>query len=874
MKFQFEFAATQNDLKIKFEQGAERELNYKKLLEIDHDMKAHNSEASDHFPKPQWYLFFPSQLQIEDLKKFEQVCILLHSLIHSRQWAETLFDQTHFASYPADIKEYLSRQFGLELGNCALSELGGETKGDQVVPEIRLEGRISQRLATLREIVERMDGPDDACILAEILNVEKTLVIHEVESNESHRLLVFADSLEKILDRWNKIMNENQDMLPSGVEDSKSEKKELELATEVRQILQSFSQQQDLDREFATDQQRMSKLLHYPKVFHSVIKDHLSRFQPGSRQWLFKEVNDWLIGGSLPAQEHKGNLSRVFWIQADAGMGKSVFAATLAKKLKDENRLLGAYFCQFTSSNESASKIIRSWAAQCCENLCAVSISSCAKTIFERAFIAWDKIPEGEKLSGPDLFDMLLINPLLEYTNQNQTDSPPMVLLIDALDEILSSELRKPLLFVLSSKLQDLPPWVKVVVTSRRNADIAHAFARLQPSESEIKEEDHRHLEDVHLFVESVFREVMDEGELESTVALFVERSEGRFIYVSSVVKEIMRYPSRWTLSDLKDHLPEGGLVGWYRKYFLKMKDQDTKFFSEILFPVVRLIVCAKGSLTLEDVKTILRKPEFSCIEERRLIIELAPLFTLRCVDKPNSSPFSSASKVFVPDHKSVSDWLTNEDWSQSNSDGSPCNNLKISLSEGNQIFVDFLQSLFVDQWLVEGVLSRRPVSGSYFYRHAFDHFLDSSSPEGVSFGANQLFRLRVLTSLLEERGVREIIRVLRSFMSSPCLSPELSILCQLLELSAPAFHGKPVDVDALPFQILARLTPSQSTTPNHRLKELRRECENWRSVGERGYWLKPLRNYLIAAGGPLEKIIPLKEVSFPLMSLLFLLET
>jgi hypothetical protein len=74
---------------------------------------------------------------------------------------------------------------------------------------------------------------------------------------------------------------------------------------------------------------------------------------------------------------------------------------------------------------------------------------SCAKTIFERAFIAWDKIPEDEKPSGSDLFEMLL----REYTAQANSHPPgssssscrsPMVLLIDALDEVLSSDQRKP----------------------------------------------------------------------------------------------------------------------------------------------------------------------------------------------------------------------------------------------------------------------------------------------------------------------------------------------------------------------------------------------------------------------------------------------
>jgi hypothetical protein len=99
------------------------------------------------------------------------------------------------------------------------------------------------------------------------------------------------------------------------------------------------------------------------------------------------------------------------------------------------------------------------------------------------------------------------------------------------------------------------------------------------------------------------------------------------------------------------------------------------------------------------------------------------------------------------------------------------------------------------------------------------------------------------------------MIRILRS----PPPATELTLLCQLLQLSAPALFTKLPD--ALPFQIIARLTPSQCDDPNRRLEELHRECTAWRPENEGGQWLKPVRNYLIPAGGPLETIIKLKEV-------------
>jgi hypothetical protein len=425
---------------------------------------------------------------------------------------------------------------------------------------------------------------------------------------------------------------------------------------------------------------------------------------------------------------------------------------------------------------------------------------------------------------------------------------------VDALDEVQLCH-RKALLSILSSKLQDLPEWVRVVVTSRPEPDIVHSFACLKPTE--IMEDDPRHLEDIRLFVEHKLGSVMDPRELTSGVELFVSRSQGRFIYVSSMMDEISKDGSRWTLADLNDRLPEG-LVGWYRDFFMRMKARDPRYFEEVIFRVVRVLVCSRGPMSLEDVKTILHL-QLSRVQEQRLIDQLHQLFPLRRGD--NSDP--AHSRVFVPFHKSVFDWLTEEESSGSYLHGEQRDDFFISLEEGNQIFVNHFRPLFVSKWLDDGDLSHRPVSRSYFYRHAFDHFLSSRSPEDVSFGSDQLFRLRVLASLLEERGIREVIGIVKKAPASS----ELSLLSQLLQLSAPAFerrHALPfcfpllLDIDALPFQILARL--SHGTT-NLQLNILRQDCESWRSVGRKGFWLKPLRNYLTPPEGPLERTFILQQV-------------
>jgi hypothetical protein len=738
-----------------------------------------------------------------------------------------------------------------------------------VAEEIPFIDRISRLLSKCGNVLQELSDQD--CLVEdlrrEISKVKESLQIYEegfqFDDNveEIIKTTIPYQQLEMSLEgALQTLLDLSRQGNVLGVVFMKKDNENLkESISHLKQSLQSFCQSIPLCQQRLQHQQRTNELLQYPEVFHSAIRDHLSRFQPGSRQWLFEEVSMWLR--SIPLNEESGDgmdhrnegenevhasddgeKNRVFWIRAEPGMGKSAFAATLSKKLKEEKTFLGAYFCRHTVKNESPSKIIRSLAAQCCENLSSFQV-------FEKAFVVWSKIPEGEKPSASDLFDLLLTNPLVEYSKLMPTR--PMVFLIDALDEVSLTE-REPLLSILSSKIQSLPSWVKIVITSRPEPGIVKFLNRLSPFE--IMEDDPRHLSDIRLFVSCQLREVMNEDELERGVELFVSRSEGRFIYVANMISEMLKNRlSGWTLSDLDDRLPECGMVGWYREFFLRMRTRDEEFFDKNTFRVVRLLIGSREPLSVGDVKLFLKLDQS---RQELLVDDLRQLFPLRS---------ANGSQVFVPFHKSVFDWLTKEEFSGPYHEGEVRDNFYISKEEANKQFVDYFQSLFVSEWLDGGDMSFRPPSGSYFYRHAFYHFLDCSSNDVAlfEFGVNQLFRMRVFAALLEEVGVHELIRILEKYLSSRfCFHDEhqrseVSILFQLVRLSSPGLNSR--NLDSLPFQFLSRF-PSQ-IDDHSRLKQLSKELGGWQSLSDFGYWLKPLGNYLTPAGGSLDRIIKLQQV-------------
>jgi hypothetical protein len=86
-----------------------------------------------------------------------------------------------------------------------------------------------------------------------------------------------------------------------------------------------------------------------------------------------------------------------------------------------------------------------------------------------------------------------------------------MILVIDALDEIgaVESKARSDVLVALVSCVDKLPVWVKVVVTSRPEADILSKFKKFRPFE--IKADDPRHVDDLKQFISEQAAE-QDEG--------------------------------------------------------------------------------------------------------------------------------------------------------------------------------------------------------------------------------------------------------------------------------------------------------------------------------------------------------------------------
>ena len=121
-----------------------------------------------------------------------------------------------------------------------------------------------------------------------------------------------------------------------------------------------------------------------------------------------------------------------------------------------------------------------------------------------------------------ELFEALLAKPLQSVEAPRGADDA-LVLIIDALDELPRDAL-KPVLSLLATELKTLPPWIKLVVTSRDEAQIKAALNGYTPSELRVDEA--RNRQDVRAYLTVLAKEHV---ELEVTMESLRQEVEAKF---------------------------------------------------------------------------------------------------------------------------------------------------------------------------------------------------------------------------------------------------------------------------------------------------------------------------------------------------------
>jgi hypothetical protein len=216
----------------------------------------------------------------------------------------------------------------------------------------------------------------------------------------------------------------------------------------------------------------------------SHVRSMLKLYLEGTRGWMFKEVEAWL-------NEDVGKSARLFWLQADAGMGKSVFAAKQSEVWKYENRLLGRAFFKFNNPVASDPvNVLKSLIYQVLMRYASV----------QDWMISLMEENPGDSVQHVFKEYLLALLKKLEEEELLEKDRP-MLIVLDALDEAGTegSESRKELLRMLTNHvLRELPASVKLFVTGRPESDLVKGLEKYAHI---ISDEDERHRLDLKEYV-------------------------------------------------------------------------------------------------------------------------------------------------------------------------------------------------------------------------------------------------------------------------------------------------------------------------------------------------------------------------------------
>ena len=364
--------------------------------------------------------------------------------------------------------------------------------------------------------------------------------------------------------------------------------------------------------------------------FRGDIEYHLQRFQDGTREWVFDRVQNWL--------NDRSSQNRVMVISGNAGMGKSVIAAVICKRMQQAGRLSGSHFCQYNN--------VRYCKPQLMIQSLACHLSH-ALPEYKRAL--------GEQLSrnlGTDLnnmgveelFALLFKEPLSAVGDPGRN----MLMVIDGLDES-EYQGRSELLNVIANQFCKLPIWIRFLVTTRPALNIAERLKHLKPLE--LQSDGEENLEDVRVFCLKRLEHVVKPANVGELVERLVLKSEGLMLYTHFLILSTTESASISHEGDLVGS-SSSGISDVYRSYFKRLERElinELNIREEHFLNLLSAITASREPLPVSFVSKVLVSSFNSPLTKGKVLSALGSVSALL--------PIRDDCLHVI--HKSVKDWLT-----------------------------------------------------------------------------------------------------------------------------------------------------------------------------------------------------------------------
>ena len=344
------------------------------------------------------------------------------------------------------------------------------------------------------------------------------------------------------------------------------------------------------------------------------------------REWLFEKIDTWQRSTSEAALLIKG----------DPGIGKTALIAELAF-----GRLSGStvitYCCQWdVTETLRPATFVRAIAYQFASRIPAYADAletSDIRRMLERA-----------ELDPPSAFELAVLAPLGRL---NPPQESRFFLCIDALDEGATFKEGPGIVDLLSSRIDRVPSWIRVIATTRNDKAVLRQLAALRAAEIDAASAEN--INDVAAYVAQQFAQPEVKSAFSNsrkTIAdlekSLVEQSRGSFLFAEHFIEGTVRGRVQ---PDQVDDLPPG-LNGTYESYLQRaFPDASAK---EAILPILEILSAATEPIPVSVVASAIG------LKTHALMKLLAPL--AQFVVQSNLSGKDPRLSFW---HKSFPDFLT-----------------------------------------------------------------------------------------------------------------------------------------------------------------------------------------------------------------------
>ncbi|XP_044182631.1 uncharacterized protein LOC114962403 [Acropora millepora] len=357
------------------------------------------------------------------------------------------------------------------------------------------------------------------------------------------------------------------------------------------------------------------------------VTEYAARYLQGTRESFFAKVETWLDDASSP--------NRVMVISGNAGMGKSVLAAEMCRRMQETGRLSGSHFCHHDKVRHRNPKVM----LQSLAFHLSCNLPEYKKALVEQ--LCRNLGAEINDLEVGDLFELLFEEPLRRVNERGFIS----FVVLDALDES-EYQGRNDLLDVIAEHFKKLPPWLRFLVTTRPEINICDSLKALKPLL--LEPDDEENLKDIGLYFERNLSGLFEAENREMVLKDLVEKSEGVFLCAQFLVDFIKTNCSTLTLGELEKTLPSG-ISSVYECYFQRLEKDFRKMdiTRDQLLSLLCAVVASREPLPLGFVRKLLFSTSLPFPGNvHRAISVISSLL-----------PVQDDCVHFF--HKSVRDWLT-----------------------------------------------------------------------------------------------------------------------------------------------------------------------------------------------------------------------